>query len=120
MIIEPNANPIDVYAGVYKHYKGELYLVEGYSQDASSSNKLQIAYSPLYTDKDKPGARKITRDWKEFFETVCVFHDGVPVYTEEHTDARRDDEMFKTCDPEKDWVDRFVYKGPVYYRGFES
>lgn len=119
MQIDPLAGPIDVYAGIYQHYKGGLYLVEGYSQNASDANNLQIAYTPLYTERAKPGARKITRDWREFFETVCVFHSGVKHGSDEHTDLRREDEMFNTCDPAKDWVDRFIYKGPIYLPGME-
>lgn len=119
MIIEPTASPMDVYAGIYRHYKGGLYLVSGYSQNKSEPSQLQIAYTPLYLSNQNLGALNLTRNWQEFFETVCPFHDGVPVYTDDHSDARRTDDIFHTCDPERDWVDRFTYKGPVYLPGME-
>lgn len=113
MIIEKNADPIDVRAGVYLHYKGELYLVEGYSQNDSDDHRLQIAYIPLYTDATHTGARKITRDWQEFFETVCPFHDGVNAYGDAHNIMIEEQ---GTCDPDN-FLERFEYKGPIYYRG---
>jgi hypothetical protein len=114
MLISELATPIDIMTGVYKHYKGGLYLVDGYSRNASDQNNLQISYVPLYVDLNNAGAVRTTRDWRQFFETVCIRHHGIPVGTEEHTDLRREDDMFDTCDQEKDWTDRFVYKGPVY------
>lgn len=118
MIINPNSDPVDVRAGVWKHYKGPLYQVLGYSHNASNDNKPQILYIGLEIDPEKIGPRFATRDWVEFFETVCTVHSGVDAYGGTHFDMIERSNV--KCDPDRHFVERFTYMGPVYYKGFEN
>lgn len=122
MILGENEEPIGILAGVYKHYKGPLYQVIGYSHNASDDNNVQVLYIGLELDSAKVGPRFATRNWHEFFETVCTVHDGMPAYCEEHEEIVRVERLDKreNCDYLKHWVERFTYMGPVYYKGFES
>lgn len=113
IILDVVTEPIPLRTGVWKHYKGPLYQVLGYSHNASDDNNIQVLYIGLEIDPSKPGPRWATRDWKEFFETVCPEHDGMNAYSDEHDNIR------SPCDP-LEWKERFEYMGPVYYRGFES
>ncbi len=61
----------DILAGVYKHYKGEYYLVLGLARHTETNEKL-VVYIPLYT---KEGPRIAVRPVEMFFEEVEV--DGV-------------------------------------------
>src|SRR4051812_11969694 len=110
MLIPDNSDPIDIRAGVYRHYKGPLYQVVGYSHNASEGNRIEVLYIGLELDPSKPGPRWATREWREFFQTVCPFHGGINAYHPEH-------ERMIGCNPES-WVDRFTYMGAVYYKGF--
>lgn len=117
MIILTN-DPIELRSGVYKHYKGDLYQVIGYSHNASDDNNVQVLYIGLEISPDKTGPRWATRDWKEFHETVCALHGGVEAYGSLHEDWIRSDETVR-CDP-NEFVERFTYMGPIYYKGFEE
>ena len=122
MIIDENTEPIDLRAGVYKHYKGSLYQVMGYSHNASDNNQIQVLYIGLELDPEKPGPRFATYNWREFFETVCPIHYGIEVYGPSHEQIMRNEydiEELSICAPER-WVERFTYMSPVYYIGFES
>lgn len=59
----------DIYSGVYKHFKGGLYLVLGLARHTETNEKL-IVYVPLYTLEDHPGPRLQVRPVDMFFEEV--------------------------------------------------
>lgn len=62
-------------AGVYRHYKGPLYLVLGYGHDSNQDGRQVIIYIGLELDQAKPGPRLCVRTVSDFFTTVQV--DGV-------------------------------------------
>lgn len=83
----------DILAGIYRHYKGTLYLVLGLAHDANAgelySNRSWIArsserhplgerevvvYVPLQLDEDHTGARLAVRTLDDFF--ALVHQDG--------------------------------------------
>jgi hypothetical protein len=64
----------DLKAGVYKHYKGGLYLVLGVARHSESDEKY-VAYVPLYV---KPGPRITVRPYEMFLETVDVNGEAKP------------------------------------------
>jgi hypothetical protein len=57
-----------LYAGVYKHYKGGLYLILGAARHSETEERL-VAYVPLYV---RVGPRIVVRPYDTFFETVTV------------------------------------------------
>lgn len=116
MLIQNDEEPIELRSGVYRHYKGPLYQVIGYSHNASDDNNIQVLYIGLEISPDKPGPRWATRDWIDFFATVCPQHGGVDAYSNEHGTLAL---MGMKCAPQE-WVERFTYMGPVYYKGFEK
>lgn len=123
----------DIRSGVYRHYKGPLYQVLGYSHNASDDNRPQVLYIGLELDRAKPGPRFATRDVEDFLTTVCRAHggmafyltDGRKGYNPEHVDIRQAERTVTghrttySCG-EDDWVPRFTYLGPVYYAGMEQ
>jgi hypothetical protein len=58
-------------AGIYKHYKGGLYMVLGIAQHSETNEKL-VAYIQL---SGKAGSKIWVRPYSMFFEEVIV--DGV-------------------------------------------
>ncbi len=64
------SRPPDLPSGVYRHYKGHLYLVLGYGRDASRSNRDVVIYVGLELDGAKAGPRMYVRDVAEFFDIV--------------------------------------------------
>lgn len=58
----------DLKAGIYKHYKGGMYLVLGVARHSETDEKL-IAYVPLGV-LDKP--RIVVRPYSMFFEDVEI------------------------------------------------
>lgn len=60
--------PRDILAGVYKHYKGEYYLVLGLAHHSETEERLVI-YVPLYT---REGPRIAARPLDMFFEEVEI------------------------------------------------
>lgn len=59
----------DILSGVYRHYKGGLYLILGAARHTETDEKL-IAYIPLYTREDHKGPRIQVRPLEMFFEEV--------------------------------------------------
>lgn len=115
----------DLRSGVWKHYKGGLYEVIGYSQNTSDGNREQVAYVPLYTDPEKIGPRIQTRDVEEWFEYVCTMHDGMEWHSDEHaarTVEHRNSPagINESKHQNESSQPRFRYMGPVYYKGMES
>lgn len=64
-------------SGIYKHYKGGLYLVLCRARH-SETNEPLIAYIPLGV---KHGARMTVRPYEMFFEEVTVNGRKVPRFT---------------------------------------
>jgi hypothetical protein len=60
----------DLRAGVYRHYKGPLYLVLGYGHDANHDGRQVVVYVGLQLDGAKPGPRLAVRDVDDFFAIV--------------------------------------------------
>lgn len=122
MLFAPTETPPDLRSGIWKHYKGPLYQVLGYSHNASDSNRVEVLYIGLELDPRKPGPRWSTRKWQDFFATVCTVHHGMNVYSHDHEELVREERTSDErplCDPLKNWVERFEYKGPYYLAGFE-
>lgn len=84
----------DLRAGVYRHVKGEHYLVIGYAHDANADTlgdvtaveplgfakgfgikplgeRAVVVYIPLYLNDDHTGPRMAVRTVENFFEWVC-------------------------------------------------
>ena len=55
-------------AGVYRHYKGELYLVLGTARHSETEEKF-VAYVPLGV---RPGPRITVRPYEMFMEEVEI------------------------------------------------
>jgi hypothetical protein len=97
-------------AGVYQHFKGGLYLVQGYAQDANSPREIKrnvVIYTGV--SGSTPQARTWVRSVEDFFAQICTTtqlseracnmkqaHD--PVFAASHTHTL---------------VPRFEYKGPA-------
>jgi len=60
----------EVLAGVYRHWKGQPYLLLGLAHDADVEGRTVVVYVGLYTDPAKPGPRMSVRTREEFFATV--------------------------------------------------
>lgn len=58
----------DLLAGVYKHYKGALYLVIGQAHHSETRERL-VVYIPLYV---REGSTMSVRPYDMFFEKVMV------------------------------------------------
>lgn len=54
-------------AGIYKHYKGPLYLVLGLAHDANYENRALVVYVGLELDKAKEGPRLSVRTYEDFY-----------------------------------------------------
>jgi hypothetical protein len=68
--VNTNPNLPDLYAGIYRHYKGPLYLVLGYGHDANDSFRDVVVYVGLELDEAKRGARLAVRSVEDFFAEV--------------------------------------------------
>lgn len=67
----------DILSGVYRHYKGGLYLVLGVARHTETDDKL-ILYIPLYTRPDHKGPRFQVRPLEMFLGKVEVNGKKVP------------------------------------------
>lgn len=88
----------DLCAGVYRHYKGPLYLVTGYAHDSNHEGRIVVVYVGLQLDEAKPGPRIGVRDVNDFFAIV-------------------DPKTGKAVDypyPSPDFPRRFTYLGPSW------
>lgn len=89
----------DLLAGVYRHYKGPLYLVLGYGRDANQDGRTVVVYVGLeLTGSARPGARINVRDVDDFFAVVDPATGTVPDVEDFFTDYPR----------------RFTYVGPEW------
>jgi hypothetical protein len=129
----------DVYAGIYRHYKGPLYLVTGLAHDANAgelySNRADVArsstraplgdrvvvvYVPLQLDGAHLGPRMAVRTLEDFF-TLLHHDDFTPCRQYSQTlaelDPYRRSPYRCTCrsDASLDLlVWRFTYLGPTW------
>jgi hypothetical protein len=62
----------ELHAGVWRHWKGQDYLVLGLAHDADDETRTVVVYVPLY---DVPGPRLAVRTVEGFLEEVSP---GVP------------------------------------------
>lgn len=66
----------DLPAGIWRHYKGHLYLVLGYAGDSTNNavaGRVVVVYAGLeLTGTPKPGPRMHVRDADEFLGLVEV------------------------------------------------
>jgi hypothetical protein len=61
----------DLPAGVYRHYKGPLYLVLGYGRDSNTVDRDVVVYVGLeLTGTARPGPRLLVRDVADFHAVV--------------------------------------------------
>jgi hypothetical protein len=58
----------ELQAGIYKHYKGGMYLLLGVGRHSETDEKF-VVYVPLGVKK---GARIVLRPYEMFFENVVV------------------------------------------------
>lgn len=87
----------DLPAGVYRHWKGPLYLVLGYGHDANHEDRAVVVYVGLELTDAHTGARLAVR-------TVADFHAIV------NPDTGATVEQWDGTDPHP--VPRFQYVGP--------
>jgi hypothetical protein len=94
-------------AGVYRHYKGPLYLVMGYAHDANSEQRAAVVYIGLQLDDAHRGPRLAVRDATDFFMHVCGNKECIAFGT-----ATYDTGQCQICHmPDKP---RFEYIGPTW------
>lgn len=60
----------DLTAGVYRHYKGHLFLVLGYGQDSNHEDRSVVVYVGLELEDARPGPRLRVRTAENFHATV--------------------------------------------------
>ncbi len=68
----------DVAAGVYRHWKGQHYLLLGLAHDADIPERTVVVYVGLYTDPAKPGPRLSVRTREDFFGALDTATGPVP------------------------------------------
>lgn len=57
-------------AGIYRHYKGPLYLVIGLGHDANYEFRATVIYIGLELDNAKTGPRMAVRTYEDFYALV--------------------------------------------------
>lgn len=72
-------------AGIYKHYKGNYYMVLGLAR-SSEDDSQYIVYIPLYLNKEFTGPKMTVRPAQMFFEDVLVNGKKVPRFKYMGTD----------------------------------
>lgn len=138
-----SGNLTDLRAGVYRHWKGPLYLVLGYGHDANAEDLFAmledkvyppglkrlgqrdvVVYIGLELDEAHSGPRLAVRTVDDFFCLVCTMHNGLIWNSPEHearTVAERKEGILdetKHQDLEGTIVPRFTYLGPEYHPGY--
>jgi hypothetical protein len=74
-------------SGIWRHYKGPLYLVLGYGHDANDEQRPVVVYVGLQLDQARPGPRLAVRTATDFH--AVVHDDGQTCSTPEQC-ARQD------------------------------
>lgn len=85
-------------AGVYRHYKGPLYMVTGYAHDSNHEGRVVVVYVGLQLDGAKTGPRMGVRDVEDFFAIV----------------DSKTGEVMNYPYPSPDYPRRFTYLGPSW------
>lgn len=122
-------------AGVYRHYKGPLYLVLGLAHDANAGDLYStrswvarsseryplgerevVVYVGLQTDEAHPGARLAVRTVDDFFAWVHDESSPRPYGSECRKFALTQEGNWCHCGeyPARTIVQRFVYVGARY------
>jgi hypothetical protein len=57
-------------AGIYRHYKGPLYLVLGLAHDANQEDRTAIVYIGLELDQAHTGPRFAIRTYDDFYSSI--------------------------------------------------
>ena len=105
----------DLPAGVYRHYKGQHYLVLGYGHDSNVEGRVIVVYVGLELDGAKTGPRLAARTAEDFFTPVCGL-EGCPRFGEPF-----ESDAFGGCIRCKAGsVPRFAYLGPSWTTEGES
>jgi hypothetical protein len=60
----------ELHAGVYRHWKGQLYQVFGYAHDANDDERVVVVYMGLQLIGARRGARMAVRSVEDFFAWV--------------------------------------------------
>lgn len=99
----------DLPTGVYRHYKGHLYLVFGYGHDANYEDRIVVHYIGLELDDAHTGPRLATRTAVSDDPAVDAWWDYVHVFGGKcsNNDEGHCRERFGT-------VQRFTYMGPTW------
>lgn len=112
-------------AGIYRHYKGPLYLVLGLAHDANADTffdayeehqfeggkRTVVVYIGLQLDAAKEGPRLAVRTLEDFNAIVWACKPGHGHYGDEANFP-----LDTTCRTER----RFTYLGPEYVSGMET
>jgi hypothetical protein len=101
-------SPEHLPAGVYRHYKGGLYLIIGLAFDANIEGRTAVAYVPLYTREDQPGPRLTVRTAEDFFADLDP-HTGL-LWAEHEEFIQAEGQDCGCSGP----IKRFTYLGPTY------
>lgn len=126
----------DLLAGVWRHYKGPLYLVLGLAHDANAEDLYDrdvsgmagdfgysalgerevIVYVPLQLDGAHTGPRLAVRTRADFFAEVCIdvgcdrYGTKPRLYHVLHVEADRQGRTLLSCR----FSTRFTYLGPTW------
>jgi len=57
-------------AGIYRHYKGPLYLVLGLAHDSNDESRTAVVYIALQLDAAKAGPRLAIRTYEDFYTYI--------------------------------------------------
>lgn len=60
-------------SGIYKHWKGPLYLVLGIAHDANEEDRTAVVYVPLELNKAHRGPRLAIRTLEDFMSDVHIW-----------------------------------------------
>jgi hypothetical protein len=71
----------DLPSGIYRHYKGHLYLVLGYATDSNIVGRRGVVYVGLELSGAREGARMHFRTVDNFFSDVIVDGRVLPRFT---------------------------------------
>lgn len=66
----PNESDVNLLAGIYRHYRGHLYLVLGFARDSNLPGRTAVVYVGLQLDDATTGHRMNIRTVKDFFAQV--------------------------------------------------
>lgn len=122
----------DIQAGVYRHYKGPLYLVLGYGHDANVEDLAQwsaedgefltmgerdvVVYIGLQLDEAHSGPRLAVRTVSDFFAMLHQDHEPCPKWTQQMFNPKAPVHRCDCFGPNRLdlLIPRFKYISPTY------